>query len=98
MVYLRMSVMRARRLYWSFVNLHPSHRPCPTQGFDEAIDALRSYYNGVSASLQSLVRRSRTTSEHMHSGTRCFAPFSKPECEELLNVLHRSRSESLLFY
>ncbi|KAI0638317.1 hypothetical protein C8Q77DRAFT_1215149 [Trametes polyzona] len=39
------ALLRARRLYWAFIHLHPSHHPCPPQGFEEAIDALRSYYH-----------------------------------------------------
>ncbi|KAL1944290.1 hypothetical protein VTO73DRAFT_3475 [Trametes versicolor] len=70
------ALMRGRRLYWNFMSAHPSHRPCPPQGFDEAIDALRSYYH-----------------EHMNVGMRCFAPFSKSECEELLSVLKGVKSE-----
>ncbi|KAI0650607.1 hypothetical protein C8Q79DRAFT_901712, partial [Trametes meyenii] len=69
-------LLRARRLYWNYITYHPSHRPCPKQGFSEATDALRSYYH-----------------EHYTYGTRCVAPFSKQECEELLNFLHRAKEE-----
>ncbi|KAI0832560.1 hypothetical protein BC628DRAFT_1310168 [Trametes gibbosa] len=70
------ALLRARRLYWNFISYHPSHRPCPRQGFDEAIDALRSYYH-----------------EHLSVGMRCFAPFAKAECEELLRVLHSAKDD-----
>ncbi|KAI0352969.1 hypothetical protein OH77DRAFT_1427738 [Trametes cingulata] len=70
------ALLRARRIYWTFVNAHPSHRACPKQGFVDAIDALRSYYH-----------------EHIHVGLRCIAPFSKQECEELLDVLHRAKDD-----
>ncbi|KAI0375775.1 hypothetical protein BV20DRAFT_1008565 [Pilatotrama ljubarskyi] len=70
------ALLRARRVYWTFVNSHPSHRPCPKQGFTDAIDALRSYYH-----------------EHIHVGSWCIAPFSKQECEDLLDVLHRAKDD-----
>ncbi|KAL7282507.1 hypothetical protein ACG7TL_003978 [Trametes sanguinea] len=38
-------LLRARRLYWNFVAHHPAHSPCSPHGFEEAIDALRSYYH-----------------------------------------------------
>ncbi|KAH9899739.1 hypothetical protein C8Q73DRAFT_833537 [Cubamyces lactineus] len=70
------ALLRARRLYWNFIAYHPSHSPCSPQGFEEAIDALRSFYH-----------------EYLVYGGKCIAPFSKAECEELLNVLHRAKDE-----
>ncbi|KAJ8454448.1 hypothetical protein ONZ51_g13016 [Trametes cubensis] len=70
-------LLRARRLYWNFIAYHPSHKPNSPHGFEEAIDALRSYYH-----------------EYLVYGGKCIAPFSKAECEELLNVLHRAKDEA----
>ncbi|KAI0775979.1 hypothetical protein BD413DRAFT_257633 [Trametes elegans] len=65
-------LLRARRIYWGYMAHHPSHRACPREGYNEAINALRSYQH-----------------EHILYSARCIAPFSKAECVELLEVLHR---------
>ncbi|KAM5534280.1 hypothetical protein V8D89_012008 [Ganoderma adspersum] len=39
------NLLRFRRLYWNFMRNHPSHHPCPEEGYREAIDALRSFYH-----------------------------------------------------
>ncbi|KAI0720256.1 hypothetical protein C8T65DRAFT_705862 [Cerioporus squamosus] len=67
-------LLRARRLYWSFVMQHPSHRPCHPQGIVDAIDALRYYHH-----------------DHLIDGSRSIAPFSKAECEQLLEILQQER-------
>ncbi|RPD67027.1 hypothetical protein L226DRAFT_452746 [Lentinus tigrinus ALCF2SS1-7] len=67
-------LLRARRLYWSFVMQHPSHRPCHPQGFVEAIDALRYYHH-----------------DHLIDGSRSIAPFSRAECEQLLDIMQREK-------
>ncbi|TFK94669.1 hypothetical protein K466DRAFT_246215 [Polyporus arcularius HHB13444] len=67
-------LLRARRLYWSFINQHPSHRPCHPRGFIDAIDALRYYHH-----------------DHLIDGSHSIAPFSKAECEQLLEILQREK-------
>lgn len=42
----RISVLRRRRLYWNFVQGHPSHTIMPRRALTEAIDSVRAYYFG----------------------------------------------------
>ncbi|TFY55865.1 hypothetical protein EVJ58_g7977 [Rhodofomes roseus] len=64
------NLLRRRRLYWNYIQGHPSHMTMPYRALTEAVDAIRAYYF-----------------DNLMHGERSFVPFSKVECDDLLQHL-----------
>ncbi|KAH9938540.1 uncharacterized protein B0H18DRAFT_18585 [Fomitopsis serialis] len=81
------NLLRRRRLYWNFVQGHPSHMTMPHRALTEAIDSVRAYYFGIVQYHAVHVKRTQACTDNLMFGERSVVPFSKVESDDLLRHL-----------
>ena len=79
-------------MYWNYLERHPNHVPLPPNAEQEARDALAWFHLGEPF-FPGLSPASHSILDNLKSGTRSTVPFSKQECEDLLDAMTRINCE-----
>jgi hypothetical protein len=80
-------------MYWNYLERYPNHVPLPPNAEQEARDALVWFHLGTLSIFWRLFSGSHSILDNLKSGVRSTVPFSKQECEDLLDALSRINCE-----
>lgn len=82
-------------MYWNFLERHPNHVLLPSNAEQEARDALAWFHLGPACLSFRGYFRALIYSflDNLKSGPRSMVPFSKQECEDLLDAISRINCE-----
>lgn len=80
-------------MYWNYLERYPNHVPLPPNAEQEARDALAWFHIGTCQSFGGYFSGSHSILDNLKAASRTTVPFSKKECEELLDAISRINCE-----